>query len=213
MKRVAWCLPLFLAACSPKNPDLTLAISGVGMADLETIRNDLSRLKGVSEVRPGQLKDGKALVAVRYAGNGASLAADLSRLGSGLKNVTGFDDTSVQVSWNGAPPAAIATNTTTATAAAPAAVRIDRPPDGAPADAAPPAAPAPEAKPDPSRVEKDPLAYKVHQLAGGTVATFDGWRTNPLPLGENWVGMETHPEGKENDFQLIVSAGLPDAQI
>lgn len=58
-------------------------------------------------------------------------------------------------------------------------------------------------------VKKDPLAYKVHQLPGGTIATFDGWKVTPMPGDSNWTTIETHPEGKENDFQMIVSAGTP----
>src|ERR1043166_9375930 len=62
-------------------------------------------------------------------------------------------------------------------------------------------------------VQKDPLAYKVHQLPAGTIATFEGWKINILPSDPNWATMETHPDGKENDFQMIVSAGTPEARI
>jgi hypothetical protein len=185
------------------------------MGDIEAIRTDVSRIQGVSDVRAGQLRDGRATFAVRYAGTGATLAADLARLGSGLKDVTGFDDMSVQVAWGGAPAvSALAPTASTP----PAGAAPDRPAeasaaDGEPAATAPATDVAPVARPDPSKVAKDPLAYKVHQLAGGTVATFDGWKIAPLPLEGGWAGMETHPDGKENDFQLLVTAGIPDAQI
>jgi hypothetical protein len=192
MKRhLASLLLLVPAACGSSATEITLTVSGVQMSDLEGIRGDLARLKGVSEVRPGQLREGRATFSLRYSGKGPELAADLSRLGSGLKNVTGFDPTSVQVSWTGAPAAAAAAS---------------KGQDPAPAV---PAA----ATPDGPKAEKDPLAYRIHQLPAGTVATFDGWKINPLPADANWAMMETHPEGKENDFQLIVAAGTPEAQV
>ncbi|HUR38273.1 MAG TPA: hypothetical protein VM222_02215, partial [Planctomycetota bacterium] len=44
-------------------------------------------------------------------------------------------------------------------------------------------------------------------------ATFDNWKVTPVPGDGTWATMETHPEGKENDFQLIVSAGTPGREV
>jgi hypothetical protein len=203
MKHFILALPLLLAACGSKGSDVTLSVSGVVMTDLEKIRGELSGLKGVSDVQVGQLKDGQATIALKFEGKGGDLAGRLATLGSGLKNVKGFDDATVQVSFGGAEerPAAPAPPKP-----APAAV----PAPGTPTVKPPPADEKKEIKVE---VKKDPLAYKVQQLAGGTIATFEGWKINPLPGDSNWARMETHPEGKENDFQMIVSAGTPGAQV
>lgn len=199
MKHVPIALLLWMAACGTKGSDVSVTVAGVTMADLEPIRADLARLKGVGEVRAGQLKAGQAAFTVRYEGKGAELAAELARLGSGLRNVKAFDDASVQVSWDGkAAPVA---------AAAPAPA--DKPPAPVPA-----ATPAKEEKKEIKvEIQKDPLAYKVHQLPAGTIATFEGWKVNILPGDPNWAMIETHPEGKESDFQMIVAAGTPEARI
>jgi hypothetical protein len=184
MKHFLLFLPLLLAACGPKGTDLTLTVSGVAMADLEPLRKELAAVPGVGDVRAGQLKDGQATFTVNYAGKGGDLAAKLAS--TSLKNVKGFDDGSVQVAYGGAP---------------------------APTPAPAPAGPAEAKKEIKVEVKKDPLAYKVHQLAGGTIATFDRWKVNPLPGDGTWTVMETHPDGKENDFQMIVSAGTPGPQV
>ncbi|MBI3855802.1 MAG: lipocalin family protein [Planctomycetes bacterium] len=200
MKHFLFALPLLLIACGAKGADLTLTVSGVAMADLEKIRGDLSGLKGVSDVRAGVFKVGQAVFTVKFEGKGSDLAARLATLGSGLKNVKGFDDASVQISYGGVEekPAAVA-------------------PAAAPLPAPEKPAAKPEAKGEAKEVKvemkKDPLAYKVHQLAGGTIATFEGWKVNALPGDSNWTRMETHPDGKENEFQLIVSAGTPGTQV
>lgn len=194
--RMRYLLPLLLVSCGGPGGDLTLAVSGVTMADVEAIRADLSRLKGVSDVKTGAFKDGRAEFKVRYSGDGSALAADLARLGSGLRNVTGFDAASVQVAWDGkaAPPPA--------SPGAPAA--------GGPPAVAPPAPVKPgenqegkDVKEVQVEVRKDPLAYKVHQLPAGTIATFDGWKVQQVPSNDMIV-LETHPDGKENDFQMLI---------
>jgi hypothetical protein len=200
-------LPLLLVSCGGPGGDVTLAVGGVTMADVEAIRADLSRLKGVSDVKVGAFKDGRAEFKVRYAGDGTALASDLARLGSGLKNVTGFDAASVQVAWDGkaAPPPAL-----------PGAPVAGGPPPapGAPPAVAPPA-PTP-VKPDEKKevqvaVEKDPLAYKVHQLPAGTIATFDGWKVQQVPSNDMLI-LETHPDGKEHDFQMLILVAIQGEQ-
>jgi hypothetical protein len=107
----------------------------------------------------------------------------------------------VQVAWDGrAVPAPAPT-------AAPA-----------PAAAAPATPPAPEAKKEGKdvkefkvEVQKDPLAYKVHQLPAGTIATFDGWKVQQVPNNDTLI-LETHPDGKENDFQMLIIVGAQGEQ-
>lgn len=209
-----------LASCGGSGGgDVALSVTGVTMADLAAIQADLGRLKGVSDVRPGAFKDGRAEFKVRFAGDGAALAADLARLGSGLKNVTGFDAAGVQVAWDGkAPPAPVVVEPPKPAPppAAPAAVAPPPPvPATAPAPTPPvPAAVAPKPAAGPTEVkvdvQKDPLAYKVHQLEAGTIATFDGWKITHVPNNDLLI-LETHPEGKENDFQMIVLVGVQNA--
>ena len=187
MQRLLLALPLLLAACGSRGTDLTITVTGVAMADLEPIRVELAAIKGVSDVRAGQLKDGSATFALKYDGKGGDLAPKLAST-SRLRNVKGFDDVTVQVAY------------------AAAAEKPAEPPTAKPA-------PVEEKKEIKVEVKKDPLAYKVHQLAGGTLATFDGWKVNPMPGDGTWAVMETHPDGKENDFQMIVSAGTPGPQV
>lgn len=61
-------------------------------------------------------------------------------------------------------------------------------------------------------VEKDPLAYKLHNFNGGTIATFDGWKFAPPNQSGNWIVLVTSPEGKEDDFQMIIFVGTPTEQ-
>lgn len=199
MIRILFALPLLLAACGPKSVDLSLTVSGVAMADLEPIRAELASIKGVSDVRAGGLKEGSATFSLKYEGKGGELASKLAGSAS-LKNVKGFDDASVQVAYGGA-------------AEKPAEAAMMKPPPKPEGDK-----PKPEAKPEEKKeikveVKKDPLAYKVHQLPAGTLATFEGWKITPMPGDSTWAVMETHPEGKENDFQMIVSAGTPGPQV
>ena len=106
MKRSVAALLLLFAACGPKDSEITLTVSGIGMSDLETIKLELSKLKGVGTVQLGDLRDGQSTLRLRYQGNGSALASELARLGSGLRNVKGFDAGSVQIAWSGvAPPA------------------------------------------------------------------------------------------------------------
>jgi len=220
MKQILIALPLLLWACGSKGAEITLSVTGVAIADLEAIRGELSGLKGVSNVRAGQLKEGQATFALQFDGKGGDLAALLARLGSGLKNVKGFDDASLQVAYGAAAPAVQPTGGSAVWMAKALTGNIQAAP-APPAEVPPPAQEKKEEKPaqEPPAAEekkvtkeelkKDPLAYKVHQLAGGTIATFEAWKINPLPGDANWVMMETHPEGKENDFQMIVAAGTP----
>lgn len=173
-----------LAACGgPVGGDLALTVSGVAMADLAAIQAELGKIPGVTDVRPGALKDGRAEFRLRYAGDGAALAAELAKSG---RSVTGFDAAAVQVAW-GAKAAAV----------------VEAP------------KPAPAAKPEEKEVkvavEKDPLKYKVHQLEQGTIATFDGWKITHIPNNELLI-LETHPEGKENDFQMLILLGTQNEQ-
>jgi hypothetical protein len=187
MKHFLLAFPLVFAACGSKAADVTLTVSGVAMSDLEPIRAELAAIKGVGEVRAGQLKDGQATFTVKFDGKGGELAVRLAS--TSLKNVKGFDDGSIQIALGAAP------------APAPAPVQAKK------------EEPKGEKKEIQVEVKKDPLAYKVQQLAGGTLATFDAWKVNPMPGDGTWAVMETHPEGKENDFQMIVSAGTPGPQV
>jgi hypothetical protein len=165
MKQLVLALPILLAACRSKGSDLSLTITGVAMTDLEKIRAELSGLKGVIDVQAGRLKDGQAKIALKFEGKGGELAARLATLGSGLKNDKGFDDASIQVSYDGAAPEKLAAPAMAAPDPAPAVVQAPVAPK-----------PPPDEKPKEVKVEviKDPLAYKVQQLAGGTIATFEG---------------------------------------
>jgi hypothetical protein len=200
MKQLSIAAFVLLAACGPKGSDVSVTVSGVSMTDLEPIRAQLARLRGVSDVRAGQLKDGQASFSVHTARKGSELAGDLAKSGSGLTNVKAFDDTSVQVSWDGKSVPALPVPAPVVTVV--------------PEKKADPAiAPQEEKKEINVEIQKDPLAYKVHQLPAGTIATFDGWKVAILPGDSTWAMIETHPEGKENDFLMIVAAGTPDAQI
>lgn len=202
MRKLAFALSLCLAACGAKGSDLALTVDGVSMAEVESIKTELSHLKGVVEVKAGNFKDGKATYTVTFEGKGGDLASRLSSLGSGLKNVKGFDDASVQVSYAAAP----------ALMAPPPAAMAG--PSMAPKPKAEAPAPsAPQEKEIKVEVKKDPLAYRVQQLPGGSVATFDGWKFQALGSDGTWAQFETHPDGKENDFQILITAGTPGREV
>lgn len=187
MHRIAVPLLVLLAACGgAKSAGVTVTVSGVAMADVASIQAELGRLPGVTAVRPGAFKDGQAVFELQTARRGGDLAGDLAKAASGLKNVKGFDDGSVQVSYDG----------------------VSAPVAAAPS-AAPSASPKPEEKSVPGK--KDPLAYKMHQLPAGSIALFEGWQIQPVGSDGNWSSFVTCPQGKQNDFQLYIVAGIPDA--
>jgi len=192
MRNLAFALSLCLAACGAEGSDVTLTVAGVGMKEVESIKAELAALKGVTRVTPGNLKDGQATFALQFQGKGGELASRLSSLASGLKNVKGFDDRSVQVTYSATPV-------------------ISSSPATPPPPPPPPAAPV--EKEIKVEVKKDPLAYKVQQLPGGSIATFDGWKFNTVGSDGTWIQFETHPDGKENDFQLIITAGTPGREV
>jgi len=173
---------------------VTLTVSGVSMADVATIQAELGRIEGVKSVKPGAFKDGQAVFELQTGRRGGDLASELAKSASGLKNVKGFDDGSIQVSYDGV---------STPVAASPT-------PAAAPAPAG---APSPSAKPEEKTVpgKKDPLAYKMHQLPAGSIALFEGWQIQPVGSDGNWSSFVTCPQGKQNDFQLYIVAGIPDA--
>jgi len=171
-----------LAACAPKPREVTVTVSGAAAGDLEAVRAELAKLPGVAAVGTTSLREGQAVFAVSTPMKGGELAAAMARGPAALRDVKGFDDGSVRVAFGGA--------------AAPAAPREPSP------------APAKEVK---VNAGKDPLAYKIHQLPAGTIATFDGWKIQSRQEG-NWIILVTSPEGKENDFQMVVFAGTPAAE-
>ncbi len=186
MRMTSILLLAILAACAPKAREVTVTVSGVAAGDLEAVRAELARIPGVGAVGTTSLKDGQAVFAVSTSLKGGDLAAAMARGPAGLRDVRGFDDGSVQVAAG--------------RARAPAA-------PGTP-PAAPPPAPDKEVKVNSG---KDPLAYKIHQLPAGTIATFDGWKIQSRQDG-NWIILVTSPEGKEDDFQMVVFAGTPSAE-
>jgi len=86
------------------------------------------------------------------------------------------------------------------------------PPAKTPEPAAPQAA-GPTGKEVQVEVKKDPLAYKVQQLPGGTIATFEGWKFVTAGSDGTWVQFQTAPEGKENDFLILIVAGTPGKEV
>ena len=178
---------LLFGACGTKGRDVTVTVAGVTAADLEAVKTELSKLPGVSEVRTGSLKEGQAVFTLVSTTAGSDLAGALAKSASGLKNVKGFDDGSIQVSFDGK-------------AAPVAAAPVPR--------GATPAAAGPE-KEGKVPTEKDPLAYKIHTFNGGTIATFDGWVFAPPKQEGNYLLLVTQPQGKEDDFQMIIIVGTP----
>jgi hypothetical protein len=187
-----------LAACQPKTHEVTVTVRGAASGDLEAIRAELGRLAGVTAVTTTSLKDGQAVFGVSTMLKGGELAAAMTKGPGSLREVKGFDDGSVQVAFGGA----------TAPAGEPPAAPAAKPPATAPT---PTPAPAPAAAPGKEvkvNAGKDPLACKIHQLPGGTIATFDGWKIQSRQDG-NWIILATSPEGKENDFQMVIFLGTP----
>jgi hypothetical protein len=185
MRRLALLIPALLLSCGPGPTSVSVTVDGVAMADLERLQSELRGVPGVRDVQPGALKDGRATIAVSFDGNGAALAAKLAGTAS-LRGVTGFDERSVAVKMG-----------------------REEPPK---TPAAPPVAPGqPAAKPEEALPPKDPLAYKVHALPVGSIALFEGWRITPVPSNDAEVFL-THPEGGENDFQMVVALATPGAQ-
>ncbi len=64
----------------------------------------------------------------------------------------------------------------------------------------------------PTPASKDPLAYKVHQLPGGTVATFDNWKIAQVMADASMSIYDTAPTGRESDFVLRLVIATPKAQ-
>jgi hypothetical protein len=59
---------------------------------------------------------------------------------------------------------------------------------------------------------RDPLAYKVQELPGGSIATFDGWRIVPVMADGTTFAFDTCPQGREREFVLRVVIATPNAQ-
>jgi hypothetical protein len=72
----------------------------------------------------------------------------------------------------------------------------------------PPATKAPADAPASPSGAKDPLAYKVQQLPGGTVATFDGWKYMQVPA-DNALILDCAPDGHQKDFILRTVVATP----
>ena len=213
MRKLTVVLLLGLAACGPKGSDLLVTVSGVTMASVEEIRGKMSALSGVSDVVVGAFKDGKATFTVKYAGKGADLASRLAAL-DGMKNITGFDDQSVQVYYGSAVAVTPASSTAKGPEVTPPAPVLGPTPTPAPKPPAATSASAPaDEKEVKVEVKKDPLAYKVQQVPGGSIATFEGWKFQALGSDGTWAQFETHAEGKENEFQLFITAGTPGREI
>jgi hypothetical protein len=176
----------FLVACGgAKTGEVALTVTGVSMSDIEAIRGELGRLKGVAGTRAGQFKDGQVVIAVRFEGKGGDLATLLTQTAGGLKNVQGFDDRSVQVAYGAAP--------------APKPTVPEPAPAPAPAPAPPPT-PAPS--PPPAQQKKDPLAYRAHPAKKGFLATFEGWKVAESPEEEGAFLATLAPEGR-TDFAIV----------
>lgn len=59
--------------------------------------------------------------------------------------------------------------------------------------------------------EKDPLAYKVQQLPGGTIAVFENWKLVPVTADGNVLVFDSAPQGREKDFVLRTVIATPNA--
>jgi len=58
---------------------------------------------------------------------------------------------------------------------------------------------------------RDPLAYKVQELPGGSIATFDGWRIVPVCADGTTFIFDSCPQGREREFVLRVAIATPNA--
>jgi len=214
MRRLTLPLLVCLAACGAKGGDLTVTVSGVTMASVEDVRGRIAAIPGVSGVEAGTFKEGRATFTVKYAGKGADLASRLAAL-DGLKNITGFDDQAVQVYYGTAVALSPAPNPVAAPASGlgPTATPAPQLPAPSPAKATVDTPPAAIEKEVMVEVKKDPLAYKVQQVPAGSIATFEGWKFQALGSDGTWAQFETHPEGKENDFQILITAGTPGREV
>ncbi|MBL9170822.1 MAG: hypothetical protein JNN07_24025 [Verrucomicrobiales bacterium] len=59
--------------------------------------------------------------------------------------------------------------------------------------------------------EKDPLAYRVLELQGGTIAKFDNWVYTPIQSSGGIAFCDGFPQGRQNDFVLRAAVGTPSA--
>ncbi|MBV8881365.1 MAG: hypothetical protein JO332_15475, partial [Planctomycetaceae bacterium] len=101
MRTLTIALLLGLAACGANESEITLTVDHVSMAEVESIRKELSTLRGVYDVKAGAFKDSLVTFTLKVAGKGSDLASRLATLPSGLKNVKSFDDQSVVVTYAG----------------------------------------------------------------------------------------------------------------
>ncbi|QOV87461.1 hypothetical protein [Humisphaera borealis] len=58
----------------------------------------------------------------------------------------------------------------------------------------------------------DPLAYRVLQFPGGTIARFDTWVYGQPGVANNVIWCDGAPKGREADFILRAAIGTPNAQ-
>jgi hypothetical protein len=70
----------------------------------------------------------------------------------------------------------------------------------------------PGALPEAPSAPKDPLAYRMFQWPGGTIAQFDNWKYGPISSAANVVWCDGWPEGRQQDFILRTAIGTPSAQ-
>ena len=61
-------------------------------------------------------------------------------------------------------------------------------------------------------VANDPLAYRVLQFPGGTIAQFDNWVYGQPGAANNVIWCDGAPKGRENEFVLRAAIGTPNAQ-
>jgi hypothetical protein len=69
-------------------------------------------------------------------------------------------------------------------------------------------------KPPEEKPKKDPLAYRIHEFEGGSVAKFDDWVVAAVPSGSNsMVVFDTAPKGREKDFAVRIVVATPEAGV
>lgn len=169
---------------------ITVTVSGVTMAEVNSARDEIGKMSGVYEVTTGDFKDGTVTFTVRYSGKGQELATEFGKSAGGLKNVKGFNESALSVDFGGAPVTA-----------------ENKPKPEQPKATQPVNANAGR----PKDMPKDPLAYKIKEFSGGSIATFDGWKIVPAGGDGNYSVVDTCPEGREKDFAIRLIAGTPDA--